>query len=171
MTKVLVLSDSHGLTNRIDEIANRHKVDVKIHCGDSELAYNSPHLEGFMVVRGNCDWDQTFEEEKIIELNGLRIFVTHGHLFGVKSSLLQLQYRALEVNANIALFGHSHVAYCEQHDHQLFINPGSIRSPRKWKTASYCILTWKNNHQVHVTFYDVNGNVLEEFPFETTFYL
>src|SRR5690606_9819854 len=40
--------------------------------------------------KGNCDWDDAFEEEKIVEFEGLRIFVTHGHLYGVKSSLLKL---------------------------------------------------------------------------------
>lgn len=171
MTKVLVLSDSHSLTNRIDEIANRHEVDKKIHCGDSELANNSPHLEDFIVVRGNCDWDQTFAEEEIIEIDGLRIFVTHGHLFGVKSSLLQLQYRAQEVEADIVLFGHSHVAYCDQHEDQLFINPGSIRRPRMWNTPTYCIISWENHETIHVHFYDVKGSVIEEFPFKTSFRL
>lgn len=171
MTKVLIISDSHGLTNQIDEIVERHKVDVMFHCGDSELAHDSPHLEGFHIVRGNCDWDHTFEEEIVMNVNGLRIFVTHGHLFGIKSSLLQLQYRAQEVEANIVLYGHSHVAYCEKHEDQLFINPGSIRSPRRWSIPSYCIISWENRDEINVTYYDVDGNIADEFPFRTTFHL
>lgn len=171
MAKALVLSDSHGLTKRLDDIVNRHEVDLLIHCGDSELAHDSPHVNDFVIVKGNCDWDDAFEEERIVEFEGLRIFVTHGHLYGVKSSLLKLQYRAKEVGADVVLFGHSHVAYCIQHDEQLFVNPGSIRRPRNWTTASYCILSWDSRKQVHVTFYDVDGNVANEFPFQTTFYL
>src|SRR5699024_8563882 len=144
MTKVLVISDSHSLTERIDSIANRHDVQKKIHCGDSELAHDAQQLDDFVVVRGNCDWDSSFPEDEIIDIAGLRIFVTHGHLYGVKSSLLQLQYRALEEGADIVLFGHSHVAYCEKFDNVMYINPGSIRLPRKWPTPSYCIISWEN---------------------------
>ncbi len=37
--KVLIMSDSHGLTHEISIIKERHKQDVTamIHCGDSEL--------------------------------------------------------------------------------------------------------------------------------------
>src|SRR5690606_42010188 len=67
MAKALVLSDSHGLTKRLDDIVNRHEVDLLIHCGDSELAHDSPHVNDFVIVKGNCDWDDAFEEEKIVE--------------------------------------------------------------------------------------------------------
>ena len=57
--------------------------------------------------------------------------VTHGHLFNVKSGLMKLRYKALEQNANIVCFGHSHILGIEKVDDILFINPGSIRFPRE----------------------------------------
>lgn len=171
MTKILVMSDSHGLTRRVGTISNRHEVDLKIHCGDSELTEDAKELTGQVVVRGNCDWRGNFPEEELIEIDGLRIFVTHGHLYGVKSSLMQLQYRALEVEADIALFGHSHIVHCEQIEQQLFINPGSISQPRNWPERSYCIITWENLTEINVIFYDIDGNEITKFPFERTFYL
>lgn len=171
MTKVLLMSDSHGLTKHIDEIVNRHEVDVKIHCGDSELSHDAQQLKDFVIVRGNCDWDQAFLEDEVIDLNGLRLLITHGHLYGIKSSLMQLRYRALEAEANIVLFGHSHIAYAEQFDKQLFINPGSIQQPRKWNVASYCILSWDKPTDVKVIFYDIAGNEIDSFPYETSYEL
>lgn len=171
MTKILVMSDSHGLTRRVETIANRHEVDVQIHCGDSELGEDANELTGLVVVKGNCDWIGDFPEEKIIEIDGRRIYITHGHLYGVKSSLMQLQYRALEVEADIALFGHSHIAYCEQIDNQLFVNPGSIRQPRNWPVPSYCIISWQERSEVSVMFYDIEGNEITDFPFERYFKL
>src|SRR5699024_8457377 len=105
------------------------------------------------------------------EINKRRIFITHGHLYNVKSSLMQLQYRALEVEADIALFGHSHIAHCEQIDNQLFINPGSIRQPRNWPVPSYCIISWEDDREVSVIFYDIEGNEITKFPFERNFKL
>lgn len=171
MTQILVMSDSHGLTRRVETIANRHEVDLKIHCGDSELSYDAKQLHNFTTVRGNCDFDLSFPEDEIIDIDGLRLFVTHGHLYGIKRSLMQLQYRALEAEADIVLFGHSHVAYCNQIDQQLFINPGSIRQARHYDVRSYCIISWEDPSEVHVTFYDIEGNNIKKFPFESSFTL
>jgi len=52
--KVLIMSDSHGLTHEISMIADRHKQEVAamIHCGDSELERNDPHMSEFLAVAG-----------------------------------------------------------------------------------------------------------------------
>lgn len=172
MTNILVISDSHGLTESVRKIANRHhNANIKIHCGDSELASNAPQLEEFKTVKGNCDWDQSFPEEEVVDVNDFRIFVTHGHLYGVKSSLLQLQYRAEELQADIVLFGHSHVAYCEKQANMLFINPGSIRQPRKWNVRSYVMMTLHANKEISVTFHNIEGNKVGALPFEQSFQL
>lgn len=171
MTKLLVLSDSHGLTRRVQTIADRHEVDFKIHCGDSELTHDAKELNDFVTVRGNCDYEASFPEDEVIDVDDLCLFVTHGHLYGIKQSLMQLQYRALEVEADIVLFGHSHVAYCEQIDNQLFINPGSIRQARHYNVRTYCIISWENCSEVSVTFYDIEGNKVTQFPFESSFKL
>src|SRR5690625_3140985 len=104
MYNVLVISDSHGLEREIKEIVERHRANSFIHCGDSELAANSAYLNNFTVVRGNCDWDDLFPEEQLIEMNGVNIYVTHGHLFQVKSTLQRLKNRALELNSHIVCF-------------------------------------------------------------------
>lgn len=166
MTKLLVVSDSHGLTKRLETIAERHEVDLNIHCGDSELEKTAQALDRFTVVKGNCDFENRFPEYEVIDIDGLRIFVTHGHLYDVKSSLMQLRYRALELESDIVLFGHSHIAYCEQIDQQLFINPGSIRQARYWNVRSYCLITWQTPSKIEVKFYDISGKELDSFPFE-----
>ena len=40
-----------------------------------------------------------------VSLDGVRIFLTHGHLFGVKSGLTRLTLEARRVGAQLALFG------------------------------------------------------------------
>ncbi len=169
MHKVLILSDSHGLTKEIEQIKIRHHADLNIHCGDSELPTDAPQLTAFTTVRGNCDWTATFPHEEVIEVGGVRIFISHGHLTQVKSTLMNLQYRALEFDADIVCFGHSHIAYAEMIDHCLFINPGSIRFPNRIKEPSYVLLEWESKADIKATFYHVNGEEISTLPYEKIF--
>lgn len=154
--KILIMSDSHGLMDEIQRVINRHKdeVDYLIHCGDSELSHQDSLLKGVTVVRGNCDLDDRFPEDVMIEVANKRIFVTHGHRYGVKNNLQRLQYRAMEEAANIVCFGHSHILYIELVNGILFINPGSMRLPRLRKEKTYVMLSLIED-KAHVTIHDV----------------
>lgn len=168
MGQVLILSDSHRLTDELSLIKIRHHLQYNIHCGDSELPADAPELEGFIKVTGNCDRTTSFPEEEVVEIDGLRFFITHGHLYGVKANLTNLMYRAAEVNAHIVCFGHSHIAGAEKLDNQLFINPGSIRRPRNRAEKTYAILTWEGLKHVQVTFYTLDGNIVPDLSYQTS---
>ncbi|WP_226036500.1 metallophosphoesterase [Aquibacillus saliphilus] len=170
MPKVLIVSDSHGLTEEVNLIKQRHINDVEqmIHCGDSELEMDSDELNQFMKVAGNCDMDARFLDEVDFAVTDLRFFVTHGHLFQVKSTLAPLSYRAEELEAQVICFGHTHIAGAERVGKQLFINPGSIRLPRVRKEGSYAILSWESKNNVLVEFFDIEGELLEDLTYETT---
>lgn len=169
MSKVLILSDSHGLTSELTMIKERHQLDHMIHCGDSELSFNAPELAGFFTVAGNCDFDSEFEDEMTMQIDGLKFFITHGHLYNVHPSLLELAYKAEEVEANIVCYGHTHVVHAEKAHNQLFINPGSIRSPRAYKEKTYAIIEWETVDNVTVHFYTLAGTIIPELSYETSF--
>jgi len=96
--QILVMSDTHGDSNVIEKVRGFYPyVDTVIHCGDSELPFAHKALQGVKKVRGNCDIDKAFPEEEIFNVEDATIFVTHGHLFNVKTSILSLSYRAKEV--------------------------------------------------------------------------
>ncbi|WP_019154732.1 metallophosphoesterase [Robertmurraya massiliosenegalensis] len=164
MAKVLIVSDSHGQREELSELKVRHgqDIDLMIHCGDSELSKKDDEIQAFSVVRGNCDFGNDFDTEIIKEVGELRFFVTHGHLFSVKSSLMQLQYRAEEVNADIICFGHSHVLGAEMVRGKLFINPGSLRLPRGRRERTYVILDIEGT-TVNLHVYDLDKGELAEF--------
>ncbi len=155
MSKILIVSDSHGSTELLEELKSRHasEVDAMIHCGDSELEKEDEALAGFTVVKGNCDFFGDFPEEALLEIDGYRIFVTHGHLHSVKSNLLSLSYRAEEAGASIICFGHSHLLGAEIIGGSLFINPGSIRLPRGRRERTYVILELKQG-RAYLRVYD-----------------
>src|SRR5699024_858507 len=105
MNKVLILSDSHGLTDELIEISERHQLDHMIHCGDSELYFQAPELASFLTVAGNCDQDQRFADKMAINIGGLNFFITHGHLYDVRPNLLKLAYKAEELEADVVCYG------------------------------------------------------------------
>jgi len=166
--KILVMSDTHGDAEIIQTVKSRHpEADVVIHCGDSELDYDHPYLEGIKRVRGNCDRDKRFPDEELFEVEGKKIFVTHGHLFNVKSTVMNLFYRAKEVEADAVFFGHSHVLGAELVDNALFVNPGSLLKPRGMDKKSYAVVDCKENVW-RVTAYTDQGEEIfqQEFQLE-----
>lgn len=139
--QVLVMSDTHGDCQVIEKVREFYpNAAAMIHCGDSELSFSHSALEGMQKVRGNCDLESAFPDEAVFDVDGVTFFVTHGHLFNVKSSILSLSYRAKEVDAQIACFGHSHILGAEMLDGILFVNPGSLLKPRGRKEKSFALI-------------------------------
>lgn len=113
---ILVLSDSHGHPERIRDAVQKQikKPDAVIFLGDG-LKDIDECLLGVPVysVCGNCDSYSFFipnnePEERIIELGGKRIMMTHGHRYSVKSGLGRIIAVAAEREVDILLFGHTH---------------------------------------------------------------
>lgn len=167
--RVLIISDSHGLTNELNEIKHRHQFDLMIHCGDSELLMDAIEMDGFLKVRGNCDQDKRLQHDITVTKNDCTFFITHGHLYHVKRDLMTLSYRAEEENAQMICFGHTHIAGAEKINHQIFINPGSIRIPRRRVEPTYAVLfIEQNSKRVKVMFYSLSGEEILDLRREFT---
>ena len=163
--QILIMSDTHGDKSIITKAKSYYlNADLCIHCGDSELAYGDEALKDFYYVRGNCDRDTQFAEEQIFEAENRIIYVTHGHLYNVKSTLMPLSYRAQEVNASIVCFGHSHLLGAEKIGNTLFLNPGSLTAPRGRKEKSFIVVEVDGNNVV-VNCLNDNNNLLEKATF------
>ena len=70
-----------------------------------------------------------------------RIFVTHGHYYGVSMDVSGVVDEARDRGCNIALFGHTHKPFLEDIDGILTLNPGSLTYPRqRGRRPSYAVL-------------------------------
>lgn len=124
------------------------KPDYVIHLGDhsrdaDDLMRKYPML-AVLSLRGNCDLGDLLTPEKAeVVYGGVRIFATHGHLYGVKNSLLRLYMAAKESAANIALFGHTHCALCQKKDDIWLLNPGSCG---RGSLKTYAVITIENGN-------------------------
>jgi putative phosphoesterase len=163
---ILIMSDTHGLIREVKQVVARHAADQIFHCGDFCVDHSREPFRSMHLVKGNCDTAKDVPAERKTEWNDLRIFQTHGHLFGVKSSLLRLHYRAEEVGANVVLFGHSHFPVCGVERGILFLNPGSLQLPRGFDVPTYAVLEQTNatDQEVKVTviFYNHQGDKVKQ---------
>ncbi|MBR5345495.1 MAG: YfcE family phosphodiesterase [Clostridia bacterium] len=138
MTRILVVSDSHGyvpgLERIIDASAKKYGIpDLVLHCGDGapDLLRVEENLRALnpavrlTAVRGNCDGSSCADIpfERVVEAGGARIFMAHGHRHAVKSTIWVLDDAAKEQNCSIALFGHTHVPFMQMAS-VLILNPG-----------------------------------------------
>ena len=110
-----------------------HQPQQVIHLGDmmddaEQVAEHYPKLP-FCMVPGNCDgWMISAPVKKQISLAGKSILLSHGHRWGVKSGYEAAIADALAVNADILLFGHTHIPLCRQLEDGLWMmNPGPAR--------------------------------------------
>lgn len=163
--RILVMSDTHKDAAVIQIVKKYYpQMDAYIHCGDSELNSSHPALSGMTVVRGNCDRDDSFPEESMVEVDGAKIYVTHGHLYHVKTSIMNLFYRGKEKGADVVLFGHSHMLGAELIDGTLFVNPGSLLLPRGRKEKSFAIIE-RNAENWIVSFYTDDNKKISSHTF------
>jgi putative phosphoesterase len=144
--KVLVMSDTHGdIFNARQAIVSNADIDLVLHLGDFyrdavKLSQLFPDIK-MEYVCGNCDTGIAAPyAEKILEIGGKRIFMTHGHKYSVKWSYDRILAKAEEENADVILFGHTHIAFIDKINNILIINPGSISESRSSNFESYLIM-------------------------------
>ena len=130
--KFIVFSDSHGVADNMIEAVRKEKPDLCFFLGDGEhdlalLQKRFPRLP-VNAVRGNCDVFSTLPRALFCAAGGLRIFATHGHLYGVKHDPIfrELCEAALEADADVVLFGHTHEPFRDRTMGMALLNPGSI---------------------------------------------
>ena len=153
--KILIFSDSHGKTESMLAVAHMLAKDVShmLHLGDNvagyELLQRSFPSHAVHGVAGNCDFFSNAAVETLLEINGKRILMTHGHRHGVKADIYRLHCAAREQRADICLYGHTHIANVETADGILLMNPGSIALPRGYEHKSYGIIDIADSGQIN----------------------
>ena len=131
--KIAVFSDSHGYPERMLRAIEHFKPELVLHLGDGgrdvdKIKTQFPEIP-LKAVKGNCDISGNLPETATMTINGIKLFMTHGHLFSVKQTPAMLISHAVTEGANIVLFGHTHTAanYFEQG--VMVINPGTAGYP------------------------------------------
>ncbi len=138
--RALILSDIHGEVTTLHWLlesvwAQTGPIDAYFCLGDGVRDFDN--AEAFIrrrdehaamyAVRGNCDFAVNHPDRLLIPFGGLKIYMTHGHIHRVKSTLDYLTSTARAEGADIALYGHTHRANVEYTTPWL-INPGAVEN-------------------------------------------
>ena len=110
---ILVVSDTHGKSERLAEVLSRAHPTALLFLGDGlrDLAVVDENEVTVRAVRGNCDWFMSSDLplSRVEVIGNTRIFMTHGHSLGVKGGLSHVLIAAAAANADVLLYGHTHV--------------------------------------------------------------
>ena len=133
MKKIVVVSDSHGRVENVEALRSLlEENDYLIHLGDGVgdvRALSKLYPEKVYACRGNCDFSSAHPAEFVLDVEWIKIFCTHGNAYGVKEDLARLAYRAKELDCQVALYGHTHLARMDEMDGVILINPGTLQFP------------------------------------------
>ena len=147
MVKAAVFSDTHGNTAPMLEAARAAKADVLIHLGDYDrdaqaLRDAFPDTPVYSVC-GNCDIMPLAPEKLVVPLGAVKALLVHGHRYGVSAAQADwLVFAAREEGAQLAMFGHTHSAFCEQVGGVTLLNPGTAGRGR---ALSWALVTVFDN--------------------------
>lgn len=183
---MLLLSDTHGASDYVEEIISRFssEVDGVIFAGDCGADFihffqrafdkNTGDLpELFIIVQGNGDDSNynirnpqtgetvliTLPLVKKIKLAGINVLITHGHKHHVSYGTEDL-YKIMETEScTIGIFGHTHKQYYQEQGGIILINPGSISLPRGGDEPGFALLEIKEDKKA-TTFYSIEHSGL-----------
>ncbi len=169
--KIGIVSDTHGSMEAVEKVVSlAPDVEMWLHAGD--CTPDSGYLQTLVevpvfAVAGNCDWpNDNMPDERVVEAGGHKIFLTHGHIYGVRYETDLLKQTAASRGADIAVCGHTHVALIEPGE--IFVlNPGSASRPRDEARPSFMkvLLEQGQPPQAELIRMDAAEGVQESFGF------
>lgn len=132
MNRILVLSDSHRNAFAVSlAIKEQPGADVVVYLGDGEDDFDSYkdliRTNNVYAVAGNNDFYSALPTSQIIEVDGIRIYITHGHYEHVKYGNEILLEKAKMYNCSLVLYGHTHVQKYEYIDGVHLFCPGALK--------------------------------------------
>ncbi len=133
--KVVIVSDTHGDTSRLEKVFLREQdADIYLHAGDIEASEEA--IAPFVGVRGNCDG----------------FYPSHPFSRQIKTpyGLLRIEHRPIVSDAmlislyndgvRIFVHGHTHIKEERISHGILILCPGSLDYPRDEGDGSYLVL-------------------------------
>lgn len=160
--KLIVLSDTHmpkkGKQLPLRLMQELEATDAIIHAGDWSSMEVYDMLSKYAPVKGvygNIEDENVVEnlpKNELLELNGFRIGIVHGH--GEKKTTERRAYDTFaEEDVDVIIFGHSHIPLLRYFKKVLLLNPGSPTDKRTQPYNSFAILHIDEEIRVEFVFF------------------
>lgn len=154
--KILIISDTHRQHRTLDILIDKvGEIDMLIHLGDTEggehyieAAVNCP----VHIIGGNNDFFSDLAREEEFCIGKYRVFITHGHCYGVSMGNQRLKEEARARHADIVMYGHTHRPELVIENDLTILNPGSLSYPRQeGRKSSYILMEIDRDGEAHYT--------------------
>ena len=150
MTRIGIMSDTHGYVELIDQVLAMPEVDdvdIWLHAGDlgSDGRYLQERVDVTVyMVRGNNDRGSHLEaREQLIPLEDTFIYMTHGHQVSYYDGISELIHLGSHMGARLIVSGHTHVHKMEEHGDVTYVNPGSVALPRDCSIGTFALVNYE----------------------------
>lgn len=143
MTKILVVSDTHGNKDGLMEVVKTCKCEHVFFLGDLLKDVEELNIKNLVKVRGNWDYDFKVKLTEFLEIENVKIMLTHGHKYGVKNGLGALINEGKKEHCKLVCYGHTHVQNFLEVDGIYLLNPGALSNFKKGK-FTYAVVTIDN---------------------------
>lgn len=161
--ELLIFSDNHRDYHAVDEMLQKHpNVDHIISLGDSEMREFELTERNIYGVKGNYPFEPKFPRDLTMVFEGVKVYLTHGHLYSVKMGLSRLLNHGLYNDIDIICYGHTHRFQLAELQGIVFVNPGSLSRSRMFAKASYARMII-DARSIHIIIQTLDGEILEEY--------
>ncbi|MFW9788050.1 MAG: YfcE family phosphodiesterase [Candidatus Thorarchaeota archaeon] len=134
--RILVFGDAH-IPSRRDAIpeAFYHRIeqtsyDMALITGDlvreAEMRKALPPLPRSFIVIGNMDYSSQYNFHEQVQLDSFNVLLIHGTQLRPRGNIKQLWEITQQIDADVAIHGHTHTVSIDLHKDKLFLNPGTI---------------------------------------------
>jgi putative phosphoesterase len=169
--KLLVFSDTHGSIAALKNVFEWAKTQLPpegnlcsaVFLGDgiSDLR-RAADATGFYcdwkLINGNNDYEHSMPESAVFDFGDYCFFMSHGHRHGLYGGYHSLIAAGRNNNAQVVLFGHTHVPFYKVVDGIILLNPGSVGRPRSRTGASFAVVECVPGEQLKVEFMGIGNN-------------
>ena len=107
------------------------EIKAVIHCGDiaddiDNIKMCFPRLT-VCGVRGNNDFFTDYPKELVVDFDGMKFFITHGHAYSVKMGDGFVKSKSVSSGCDVCIYGHTHSKSLYKDGNLTVLNPGSLR--------------------------------------------
>lgn len=163
--KIGLVSDTHGDKEQMKRALNLLKdTHCILHAGDHyrDALWMNRHYAGHIIpVTGNGDPEEAGPHERLLKMEGKSILLCHGHRHYLNRGITSLFYHGVEQQADIIVFGHTHVPFILQKT-PVILNPGSVSRGRNGQGNTCAILQIGPTLEFSVTNIDTGETVVRE---------
>jgi putative phosphoesterase len=161
--KLVVFSDIHGNKMILERILSFNPdSDYFISLGDTEVSHDYLENLDILAVKGNYPRDPGFDYEGELEVEGRRIFFTHGHKYKIRNGIKKLFQKGMSGNYDLVLYGHTHIPEVNVINGVTLVNPGSANAQRIDRNPTYVIIYIEKEKEMKIEYRESHTNLVVE---------